>query len=98
MKFKKVLIVAVLFTVVGVLFSYIGPVFSQRVAFYGDSRYGHDIHGKIVKLILKKRPKIVFHTGDFVTDSAAEWPTVKSIIFDLEKNNLRRNNNGYLYF
>jgi predicted phosphodiesterase len=37
-----------------------------RFAVYGDCRDGHDIHRKIVALILKDEPTIVFQTGDLV--------------------------------
>src|ERR1700721_4417140 len=37
-----------------------------RFAVYGDCRDGHDVHRKIVSLIVKDEPSMVFQTGDLV--------------------------------
>ena len=42
------------------------------VVVYGDSRAGHDIHRDIVSAIIAEHPAVVFHTGDYVTDSDRE--------------------------
>ncbi|MFA5157625.1 MAG: metallophosphoesterase [Patescibacteria group bacterium] len=61
-----------------------GPTFTEeieRIAVYGDSRDGHDIHRKIVAEIVQYSPKYVFHTGDLVDDGSIkeQWDTFNSI-------------------
>src|SRR5512142_1419866 len=37
-----------------------------RVVVYGDTRDGHDVHRKLVALILAQKPDLVIQTGDLV--------------------------------
>jgi len=39
---------------------------------YGDTRDGHDIHRKLVALILKQTPDLVIQTGDLVNKGSSE--------------------------
>ena len=78
MRNKKILLVLA-FMAMLVLLSVFFNSSSQRVVVYGDSRLGHQTHRKIVRAICNKRPKIVFHTGDLVTESPREWATVNQI-------------------
>jgi len=58
-----------------------------KMAIYGDSRTGHDIHRKIVKNIENENPDIVVHTGDMVNDGSiqAEWDNFNEITNTLRK-------------
>lgn len=61
-----------------------GPSFTEeieKIAVYGDSRDGHDIHRKIVAKIEQYNPKYIFHTGDLVGDGSKieEWQTFNQI-------------------
>jgi len=55
------------------------------VAFYGDSRSGHDAHERMVEGIQQIKPAAVFHTGDLVNDgrSSSDWGTFNKITADL---------------
>ena len=48
---------------------------------YGDSRYGDDVHRKLVSLITTREPEIVLHTGDMVNKGTRlkEWETFDKI-------------------
>lgn len=56
------------------------------VAIYGDSRFNHDAHRRVVAQILKFKPDAVFHVGDLVDDpkNGQEWAVVKDIISPLQ--------------
>jgi 3',5'-cyclic AMP phosphodiesterase CpdA len=58
-----------------------------RFAVYGDCRDGHDIHRKIVSLIIKDEPTMVFQTGDLVHRGADEslWKIFDGITGDMRK-------------
>ncbi len=55
---------------------------SDCVIIYGDSRYGHEVHKKIVGEIIAIEPGAVFHTGDYVTvnSNPKEWAIFDEII------------------
>lgn len=55
---------------------------SDYIVVYGDARTQHDIHRKIVGLILAFRPQAVFSTGDQVNDGRVqeEWVVFNEII------------------
>jgi len=55
---------------------------TDYIVVYGDSRTNHDVHRKIVSLILTFRPQAVFSTGDQVNDGrvAAEWAVFGEIM------------------
>jgi len=59
----------------------------QKIAIYGDSRTGDDIHQQIVNLMLEKEPEAVFHTGDMVEDgnNPNDWLTFDNITRDLQE-------------
>jgi predicted phosphodiesterase len=42
------------------------PVCDKCMVVYGDSRTHHDVHRKIVSLIMSRKPAVVIHTGDMV--------------------------------
>lgn len=42
----------------------------MRFVVYGDTRDGHDVHRKLVALILKQKPAFVLQTGDLVHNGA----------------------------
>ncbi|MDZ7859733.1 MAG: metallophosphoesterase [Candidatus Krumholzibacteriota bacterium] len=52
---------------------------------YGDSRTNHDDHRRVVRAILKKDPKAVFHTGDLVDDGTipGQWEIFDDITSEL---------------
>ena len=58
-----------------------------RFVVYGDDRDGHAVHRKIVALIAKEEPSLVFNTGDLVrAGSAADlWKTFDDITTSLRK-------------
>ncbi len=60
----------------------------QKIVVYGDTRTGHEIHEKIVKLITAENPIAVFHTGDLVDDGtvADQWATFNQITNELVAN------------
>ena len=45
------------------------------IVIYGDSRYGHAIHERIVDAFMTMAPVAVFNTGDLVTKSSSvsQW-------------------------
>ncbi len=43
-----------------------------RFVIYGDTRDGHDIHRKLVALIMKQQPDLVIQTGDLVNRGSKE--------------------------
>ena len=49
---------------------------------YGDSRWGHETHKRIVDAFMYMRPAAVFHTGDLVTKGSKihQWTRFKKII------------------
>ncbi len=55
---------------------------------YGDTRTNHDDHASVVRAMLRERPDVVVHTGDYVADGADDdgWVTY----FDVAKRLLRR--------
>ena len=55
---------------------------TDYIAVYGDSRSNHDIHRKIVSLILTFKPQAVFSTGDQVNDGriAGQWAVFNEIV------------------
>ncbi|MGE5856252.1 MAG: metallophosphoesterase family protein [Syntrophaceae bacterium] len=55
---------------------------SDYIVVYGDARTQHEIHRKIVGLILTFRPQAVFSTGDQVNDGRVqqEWVVFNEII------------------
>ena len=57
------------------------------VVVYGDTRNGHEVHKKIISLILKLKPQAVFHTGDLVYNgkNKGNWDIFNSIIGELIK-------------
>ena len=63
------------------------PETKLDIAFYGDSRSDPKTHQQIVSQIIKTKPDIVFHLGDFVDDSnsEAEWQLVRSIVAPLQE-------------
>ncbi len=52
---------------------------------FGDTRSRHDVHRRIVDLILRERPSFVIHTGDLVGngDVAGDWDRFFEIEHDL---------------
>jgi predicted MPP superfamily phosphohydrolase len=63
------------------------PEPSLDIAFYGDSRSNPEVHRQVVAQIIKTKPDMVFHLGDFVDDSNSEteWQLVKSIVTPLQE-------------
>ena len=61
--------------------------FGAPIVIYGDSRHNHSIHRKVVSAILKVRPAVVFHLGDFVDrgSSSNDWQAFKEITSKLLK-------------
>lgn len=58
-----------------------------RFAVYGDCRDGHDVHRKLIDLIVKNDPSMVFQTGDLVhrgTDDSL-WKIYDDIVAPLLK-------------
>jgi len=55
---------------------------TDYIVVYGDARTNHDVHRKIVGLILTFKPQAVFSTGDQVNDGrvAAEWAVFNEIV------------------
>ncbi len=53
-----------------------------RFVVYGDSRSGHEVHERLIKLILRAEPELVLHTGDLVRDAseALEWRTEQILL------------------
>lgn len=41
---------------------------NQPIVIYGDTRSNYEVHKKIIKSFLQKKPTIVFNTGDLVQD------------------------------
>src|SRR5579862_9268658 len=60
---------------------------SLRFVVYGDTRDGHDMHRKLVALIMKQKPEIVLQTGDLVNRGSKEdlWKTYDEITADMRK-------------
>lgn len=63
-----------------------GPAPYSFVVF-GDTRTRHDVHKKIIDLILKEQPAFVIHTGDLVSNgnNAEDWDR----FFEIERDLLR---------
>jgi acid phosphatase type 7 len=59
----------------------------KPVVIYGDTRNGHEVHKKIISLIMSLRPEAVFHTGDLVFNGKCNknWSIFNSIVGDLLK-------------
>ena len=81
-----------LLAVGGALFLQTSPGAAQEtcshcVVVYGDTRTNHDIHKKMVALILARKPEAVFHIGDMVGDGrvAADWDKFNEITGELRK-------------
>jgi predicted phosphodiesterase len=55
---------------------------NQPVVIYGDTRNNYEVHQKIVRSFLQKKPTIVFNTGDLVYDgnNTELWPIFMDII------------------
>ena len=80
MNLKRTLAAALLiFVLPGVLVG--APECDNCIAVYGDSRSGHEQHKAVVNAMLMIGPKVVFHTGDYVSDPASqdEWDIFSSI-------------------
>ncbi len=60
---------------------------SFRFVVYGDTRDGHDMHRKLVALILKQKPDFVIQTGDLVHtgSNASLWKIYDEITGDMRK-------------
>jgi 3',5'-cyclic AMP phosphodiesterase CpdA len=58
-----------------------------RFVVYGDTRDGHDMHRKIVALIMKQKPEIVLQTGDLVNRGSKEdlWKIYDDITGEMRK-------------
>ncbi|HLK61101.1 MAG TPA: metallophosphoesterase [Chthonomonadaceae bacterium] len=58
-----------------------------RFAVYGDTRDGHDIHRKLVALIMSKDPALVLQTGDIVHSGSKDdlWKIYDDITGDMCK-------------
>jgi predicted phosphodiesterase len=58
-----------------------------RFVVYGDCRDGHDMHRKLVALMLKQNPDMVWQTGDLVHRGTEEdlWKTYDEIVVELRK-------------
>jgi len=78
--------IAVIFLMAGLLLSFgctgkglVGASEGDRFTFcvYGDTRTGHDAHGKVVEHLVKLKPDFVVHTGDLVANGNKEeqWET-----------------------
>jgi len=63
------------------------PSVPLKIAVYGDSRYGHSVHQRIVEQILQLKPQIVVHLGDMVNsgDNIEEWKQFFEITLPLRK-------------
>ena len=59
---------------------------SGTIVVYGDSRDDHPIHEQIADAIIKTRPKIVFHTGDIISNKSGPkyWEEPLRIISKLK--------------
>lgn len=57
------------------------PDTGEVIIIYGDTRTNHDIHQIIVDTIGKHQPKIIFHTGDLVSNgkSKKQWDVFNKI-------------------
>ena len=71
-----------------------------RFAVYGDCRDGHDVHRKIVSMVVKDAPAIVFQTGDLVHRGTIDeqWKTFDEITAPMRKSALyypARGNHDY---
>lgn len=57
------------------------------IVVYGDTRTNHSVHQAIVDRILLRKPDVVFHTGDLVTNGRKEkqWKTFNEITENLCK-------------
>ena len=85
---KKYLFIILIIIVTAVIvyaiaYSYIDKVAEETnsIVIYGDTRTGHDKHREVVASILKKNPKVVFHTGDLVADGTKsdQWDVFNEI-------------------
>ncbi|MFI5386018.1 MAG: metallophosphoesterase family protein [Fimbriimonadales bacterium] len=58
-----------------------------RFVLYGDTRDGHEVHRKLVALIMKQNPAFVVQTGDLVGTGSndGQWKTYDSITLDMRK-------------
>jgi predicted phosphodiesterase len=58
-----------------------------RFVVYGDTRDGHDVHRKIVGLIMKQDPGMVFQTGDLVHNgnNESQWKIYDDITGEMRK-------------
>ena len=58
-----------------------------RFVVYGDTRDGHDMHRKLVALILKQKPDFVIQTGDLVHtgSNASLWKIYDEITGEMRK-------------
>lgn len=61
--------------------------FGAPIVIYGDSRNGHKAHRRVVSAILKFKPSVVFHLGDFVNfgSSKYDWQIFDEITAELSK-------------
>lgn len=59
----------------------------EKVAVYGDSRDGLETHSRLIDLMLDKKPKAVFNTGDVVNDGKklAQWVDFNRVTSKLRK-------------
>ena len=64
-----------------------GPPNTFRFVVYGDTRDGHDMHRKLVALILKQKPDFVLQTGDLVHtgSNASLWKIYDEITGEMRK-------------
>jgi Icc-related predicted phosphoesterase len=60
---------------------------SLRFVVYGDTRDGHDIHRKLVALIMKQQPDLVIQTGDLVNRGSKEelWKIYDDITGEMRR-------------
>ena len=59
---------------------------SFRFVVYGDTRDGHEVHRKLVELIMKQNPAFVLQTGDMVHSSKPSlWKIYDDITGDMRK-------------
>lgn len=58
-----------------------------RFVVYGDTRDGHDVHRKLVALIMKQDASMVFQTGDLVHNgnNEAQWKIYDDITGEMRK-------------
>lgn len=58
-----------------------------RFVAYGDTRDGHDVHRKLVALIMAAKPDFIVHSGDLVHSggNAEQWKTFDEITGEMRK-------------